>query len=157
MALRPTDISTALADLELEPFAEGDVLFPDPGGTHVAFYNVDGRPFPGDIKQQAFAFEALMDFNNPNRARDNPDLFMKTALSWYGNFVVVHTSFLGVNYNFLGGVPLLWETMISANGEWTDFQWRYCTRNAAQAAHDKITETLIGFGLIRTELPEIEP
>ncbi len=156
MALRPEDIQAALSELELEPFTPEDVLFPAPNGSYSSFYNIDGRPFPGDIREQAFAFEALMDFGNPNRAVDNPNLFMKTALGWYGNTVVVHTSFLGVNYNFLGGLPLLWETMITANRQWTDYQWRYCTHNAAKIGHDTIVNALIGFGLARVEMPEIE-
>ena len=61
----------------------------------------------------------------------------------------VHTSFLGLNHNFIpGGPPLLWETMISFpenNGEafgvklntgWCDYQTRYPTKFAAIEGHE---------------------
>lgn len=49
----------------------------------------------------------------------------------------VSTVFLGIDHNFMGGAPILFETMIFG-GPWDQGQWRYMSRAQAIAAHDQI-------------------
>lgn len=48
--------------------------------------------------------------------------------------VEVSTVFLGINYNFYGGTPLLWETMIFG-GEHDQYQDRYSSKEDALKGH----------------------
>ncbi len=38
--------------------------------------------------------------------------------------------------------PIVFETMITTNGDWDDFQQRYCTSQEALAGHNEIVEKL---------------
>jgi hypothetical protein len=49
----------------------------------------------------------------------------------------VSTVFLGTDHNFLGGSPILYESMIFGGAQ-DDFQRRYQTREQAIAGHDQI-------------------
>ena len=51
--------------------------------------------------------------------------------------VYVSTVFLGSNHQWGDGPPLLFETMVFG-GRWDQSQWRWPTREAALAAHDRI-------------------
>ena len=50
--------------------------------------------------------------------------------------VRVSTVFLGIDHNFFGGEPLLFETMIFG-GPLDEYQWRYSTRQEALKGHDE--------------------
>lgn len=60
--------------------------------------------------------------------------------------VRVSTVFLEVDHNFSGdGPPILYETMLSRpDGEFMDWQRRYCTREEAQAGHAEALEWVRG-------------
>lgn len=53
---------------------------------------------------------------------------------------IVSTVFLGVDYQFDDGPPLLFETMIFTDGEAEDFQERCSTWMEAEAQHAKAVE-----------------
>ena len=58
----------------------------------------------------------------------------KVADERIGNRIRVSTVFLGLDHNFRGGEPVLFETMIFGgplNGE----MWRYCTYDEAERGH----------------------
>jgi hypothetical protein len=46
----------------------------------------------------------------------------------------VSTVWLGTNYNFLGGPPIIFETMVFGR-DGGEQQWRWCTENQAIAGH----------------------
>ncbi len=48
--------------------------------------------------------------------------------------VLVSTVFLGIDHSFMGGPPVLWETMIFG-GPHNDYQERYTSRAAAEVGH----------------------
>ena len=50
--------------------------------------------------------------------------------------VTVSTIFLGLDYNFGRGKPILWKTMIFG-GEHDGYQERYCTKDEALIGHEK--------------------
>jgi hypothetical protein len=50
--------------------------------------------------------------------------------------VEVSTVFLGIDHAFLGGPPVLWETMVFG-GEHDMFQRRYTSLDEAQKGHDE--------------------
>ena len=50
--------------------------------------------------------------------------------------VEVSTVWLGLDYSFGLGTPLIYETMIFG-GEHDEYQWRYPNRDAALAGHDQ--------------------
>lgn len=49
--------------------------------------------------------------------------------------VRISTVFLGINHNYFGGPPILFETMIFG-GEHDDFQERYSTWEQAEEGHE---------------------
>lgn len=53
--------------------------------------------------------------------------------------VRVSTVFLGIDHNFMGGTPLLFETMIFG-GENNEFQERYSTWEEAEEGHQQAIE-----------------
>jgi hypothetical protein len=55
--------------------------------------------------------------------------------------VEVSTVFLGLDHAWGGGTPLLFETM-TFGGEDGEWQWRYRTKAAAQAGHDRVVAAL---------------
>jgi len=61
-----------------------------------------------------------------------------------GQNIRVSTVFLGVDYQFGNGPPLLFETMVFG-GEHNEDQWRYSTWDEAVAGHDAVV-AMIGKG-----------
>lgn len=53
----------------------------------------------------------------------------------------VSTVWLGVNYNFLGGPPVIFETMVFGRGG-GEQQWRWCTEEQATAGHAQVVAEL---------------
>lgn len=51
---------------------------------------------------------------------------------------LVSTVWLGVNTNFLGGPPILFETMVFRAGEYPHGPWRWGTEEQAAAGHEEI-------------------
>lgn len=149
---RNPDFDAALRALELNPIAEGDsILLPARGRSwSLMYFDPDGQPFDGDENAQTNRWMAL------KKDITNPEVYLKAALAWEQNYAIVCTSYMGINHNYLGGPPLVWETMISANGDWTEYQWRYCTRNAAKIAHQTIIDALVAAGMRSVGWHEVE-
>ena len=64
--------------------------------------------------------------------------------------VRVSTVFLGINHNFRGGDPILFETMIFG-GPLNDEQWRYATYAEAERGHQEaITQAKIAAAKIKS-------
>jgi hypothetical protein len=59
----------------------------------------------------------------------------------FDNDVVVSTVFTGINYNWHGGPPILFETMIFG-GEHDRSAWRYHTWEVAANGHKRVVEAL---------------
>lgn len=66
------------------------------------------------------------------------------ALTILENGTRVSTVFLGVDHAFFGdGPPILFETMVFAEGSWVDLLMeRYTTWDEAKAGHEEIVERL---------------
>ena len=47
----------------------------------------------------------------------------------------ISTVWLGLDHSFMGGPPLIFETMIKHDDEWTEYQERYSTRAEAEEGH----------------------
>lgn len=70
--------------------------------------------------------------------------YQTVAQHWVRGWMV-STVWLGINHNFWGGTPLIFETMIFPPGDEAgedgirseDYQERYSTEEAAQAGHDR--------------------
>lgn len=142
-------VGSVLDELELPTFLAGDeiVWFERGERGEAYFFDPFGKPFPGEVNEQARAFE---------EARYNGENQLVTSLWWNQIPVEVSTVYLGANHNFWGGAPIVWETMIFAGldraGVW---QFRYCTRTAAFAAHPMIIESLLAHGFVYAD-PELE-
>lgn len=54
----------------------------------------------------------------------------------------VSTVFLGIDHQFVGGLPLLFETMIFG-GKFNGEQWRYSTWEQAATGHNRVVEKLM--------------
>ena len=53
----------------------------------------------------------------------------------------ISTIWLGVNYNFYEGDPIIFETMVFANGSWSDLDMkRYSTEEEALEGHREMCE-----------------
>lgn len=139
-------IKAALDALELPQVMPGDDLYrAAEGAGSVYFFDPDGHPFPGDPVEQAYAFEAI---------RMTPEAHFKTSLWADGTPVWISTVYLGANHAPRGMPPLVWETMLMTTFDWSDWQYRYCTKAAAQAGHAMIVERLLAMGLVLAEATE---
>jgi hypothetical protein len=78
--------------------------------------------------------------------KDSGEHHFQTSLTYKQRMLFVSTVYLGINHNFDGGPPLIWETMATSDGDWLDFMARYVTREAAMSAHRKILRWLIEAG-----------
>lgn len=59
------------------------------------------------------------------------------------NGLKISTVFLGVDHNWGGGAPILFETMVFGKSEeWNDYQERYYNWDAAEAGHKRICEAI---------------
>jgi hypothetical protein len=63
------------------------------------------------------------------------------------NGIEVSTVFLGTDHNWLGGTPILFETMVfdreAIGDQFADLRcWRYHTRGAARAGHEAVVRAL---------------
>jgi hypothetical protein len=56
--------------------------------------------------------------------------------------IEVSTVWLGLDYSFGMGVPLIYETMVFG-GDLDGDSWRWPNRDAALAGHDQIVETVL--------------
>lgn len=85
---------------------------------------------------------------------DDSEGLKRVALSDV-NGASVSTVFLGLDHSFgFGDRPVLFETMIfdTKNGDFDNYQWRYCTEDEALAGHAKICQALID----GTDLDELD-
>lgn len=57
------------------------------------------------------------------------------------NKVMVSTVFLGLDHNWNGGPPILFETMVFG-GPHNEYQERYATWDQAEKDHDRVVEAL---------------
>lgn len=55
---------------------------------------------------------------------------------------VVSTVFLGLDHGWRGGLPILFETMVFADGDRGGDCWRYATRSQALAGHARVVAQL---------------
>lgn len=69
---------------------------------------------------------------------ENHEQHRRVAETQVGD-VCVSTIWLGLDHNYFGGRPLLFETMTFIDGEPGD-QWRYSTWGEAEASHMEIVE-----------------
>ena len=135
---------SALDELDLASYLPGeDVLILEDGerwGRDAIIFDLNGHPLPGDIVEQARAFEEL---------RRNGENHFVTSMWWQDTPLEVSTVYLGVNHQYFDGPPLVWETMLfgglDRKGKW---QCRYTTRAAAFTAHQAVVECLLSLGLV---------
>lgn len=52
----------------------------------------------------------------------------------------VSTVWLGLDHNYFGGSPLVFETMIQGPKEWMDYQERYSTWQEAEEGHKRAVQ-----------------
>ncbi len=100
------------------------------------FLDDDNQPYQmeGSLAEVARAWEKQIE--SKKRVAEN-------TLKISGNTYWVSTVFLGVDHQFsFNETPILWETMITKNGEWLDFQRRYMCHDDAVYGHNKVLELL---------------
>ena len=68
------------------------------------------------------------------------------------SFIKVSTVFLGIDHNFMGGRPLLFETMVFGHHTLSGLQLRYVTWKEAEKSHDKIVKKLSNNNLIEDKI-----
>jgi len=56
--------------------------------------------------------------------------------------IVVSTVFLGIDHNFFGGHPILYETMVFS-GPLDEAQYRWDSRDNAEAGHEIIVQNVL--------------
>lgn len=145
-------ILQTLDALDLPTVMPGDELYQPPNrmdlprelpDDHPMFFDPMGHPFPGGLTDQATAFEAIV---------HTPETHFTTSLWFEGTPIWISTAYLGVNHNLFGsGPPVVWETMIQSNFAWSSWQYRYCTKTAAQYSHQLIVGALLKLGLVLAE------
>ena len=123
--------------LDLPAFLPGDT--PDEHSVHGGYYDIDGHLVDPDPMA---AGRAMTNWELRRDQHFVTDLTAPTGIS-----VSISTVWLAMNHCWTGGRPLVWETMLQADGDWGDFQVRYCTRNAARAGHLKLANLFLAAGL----------
>jgi hypothetical protein len=119
-----------------DPFAWADER--DEARGRPMYYDRQGRPMP--MRQWIMAIEG-----EPESRR--------VAYTRFDSGVWVSTVWLGINYNWGDGPPLIFETMVfcpieprEVLGHWIDAEgdecWRWPTEEAALAGHDRIVAEL---------------
>ena len=100
------------------------------------FYHRDGTPITGTTQEQAIEWAAECEAKR----------FVQWKYTWYA--ALVSTVFLGVNHNFFGGKPLIFETRVfrprwmrrlGLTGE--VFRMRHTTEQHAQEGHVRAFQT----------------
>jgi hypothetical protein len=87
------------------------------------YYDITGKP----ISLEKWAVE----FEDPKKRR--------VGFTLLPNGYEVSTVFLGLDHNFLGGKPLIFETMVFEKNERLDLDMeRYSTLDEAKAGHKKM-------------------
>lgn len=90
------------------------------------FYDRDGNPL--NLMQWARLFEDFEGYRNLRQTR------ITDAAT--GAQYLVSTVWLGNNQAYLGGPPLIFETMVFSEGPLDQQCWRYSTEAHALAGHD---------------------
>jgi hypothetical protein len=115
------------------------------------YYNRDGSVFEGTVLDWARQFEIANRRVGLTVVTDsaNPDRKYR-----------VSTVFLGINHNYTGGMPLLFETMVFAEGGDVDSnldgeQERYITEAEAAAGHEGWVAT-VAMGIVDPVVAEVE-
>ncbi len=88
------------------------------------YYRRDGTPYTG--------LNALQDFG-----RDFVNMELRrVGFDSLSNGLEISTVWMGLDHNFGGGRPLIFETMVFANGRGSDFNMaRYSTLEEARLGH----------------------
>ena len=69
------------------------------------------------------------------------DTQRRVAETKFPNGTWVSTVFLGLDHNFNGGTPILFETMVFPKDDWGELDCeRYCTYNEAVEGHQTMVE-----------------
>lgn len=100
-------------------------------------YDPDGKLLTTD------SFEAANMMVDWELRRDHHFL---TSLTYQDKSFEISTVWLALNHNYLGGPPLVWETMAQSD-DWLNFQARYSTTAAALNGHLTIVSVLLGGGM----------
>lgn len=123
----------ALPDLDLPPYLDGET--PTRHGDPLACYTPEGEPITG---------EPGAVWSKIARWKWDPRNFRRTEFMVEGTGeMAVSTVYLGLDHQWSNGGPILiWESMIFG-GPFDEYQWRYSTRAAAMAGHQKICDALV--------------
>jgi len=128
------EVNKAIANMERE-IAAGIFLPPAPSPSVTAqmrklrgdygprYYNMDGKPI--DMMEWAAMYE-----RNNRHVGD-------TCVKFRGHTYRVSTVLLGLDHSFMGGPPLIFETMVFEDGDMggLDYMRRYSTKEQARKGH----------------------
>lgn len=137
--------SNPLRDLDLPAFLDGEQIVLPEGDLWEfgRYFDRQGQPIDARWAKGFLVVEEL---------RQDPACFLKSTFSWHGVMLTVHTSYLGLNHQYLYGPPLVWESIVSTDlTGWGDMVKRYTTEAAAYHGHKVIVETLVVAGLVLVE------
>lgn len=111
-----------------------------PDGEPILWYDLNGQP----ISSNDYAKIGKL-------FRDKKRHIAKTVLRHNRQRVAVSTVLLVADHNFMGGPPVLWETMIFGGPSDCDgSQWRYASRGAAKKGHrDAVAFLKLAFAVER--------
>lgn len=108
---------------------------PLPSSTYYILAADGETPIPVSGEEWARWFDNPEMFNHP----DNP---RRVAWAEWGEDVYVSTVFIGVNMNFGGGAPLLFETLVRG-GPFEHQAMKFSTREEAEAFHRQMVMALL--------------
>lgn len=103
---------------------------------HLYYVLVDGKIKPVSLDEYMKS-SGGGDFIQPICVTDLRD----AEYAAYENGDRLSTVFVGINMNWRGGEPILFETMLFG-GEFDELQWRYKTLEEAQVGHELILRAL---------------
>ena len=100
------------------------------------YYVLDGR----EARQASDAEWLLQSYARRKRTAGDHDPWRIGKRETIGD-AEVSTVFLGLDYSYGDGPPLIFETMIFG-GDYGQHQWRYSTYDEAEAGHAAVVESL---------------
>ena len=113
------------------------------------YYKLDdeNRVVSADDSADLFAW---LDARRSAAGQEHPTATLQIAYDLWGDHPdCVSTVFLGVDYGFGEGPPLVFETMLFTDDERDSSIWRYSSWNEALLGHEAVIEAVRN----RTDLP----
>jgi hypothetical protein len=71
------------------------------------------------------------------RSKDNM-IIKKNHVDFFGDNIEVSSIFLGLNHNIFDGAPIVWETLLRSEFDFTNERWNFSTHKDLMRHHERV-------------------